>query len=84
MFSKPYGEEIRAGVEQCCQMSGDSCFMLGSAGDRFALVHFTGESGYIIDSKWMETNIVHVASSGLQASLMSSSCDVLVDMVQVS
>lgn len=83
MFALSYGEEMRTGVERCCQQTGDSCFLVDN-GDRFALVHFTGESDYIVDRKWVESDRGHVANSALQTLLLSSSCDVLVDMVQVS
>lgn len=77
------GDEMLAGMRKCCGLSGDSCFMLGSTGNSFTLEHFTGECDYIIDRKWIETNVVHMASPDLQTSLLCSSCDVLVDIVQV-
>ena len=84
MFNMAYGEEMRHGVERCCQRSGDSCFLVGNAGDRFTLVHFTGESDYIVDQKWMDASKMHMTSSGVQNSLVSSSCDVIVEMARVS
>lgn len=74
---------MKSRLQRCCQLSGDSCFVLGGTGDRFALVHFTGENEYVIDRRWVDTNEVHMANSGVKKSLFSSSCGVLVDMVQV-
>lgn len=75
---------MRAGIERCCHGSGDSCFILGHDKDRFALAHFTGECEYAIDGKWMEVDQVHVGSDGLQTSLLTSSCGIVVDMAQVN
>ena len=79
----PNGDELKARVEKCCRYSNDSCFMLENNRDRFSLLHFTGECEYIVDGKWIETNEIHVASSRLQALLLSSSCGILVDMARV-
>lgn len=77
-------DAMRTGVERCCRVSGDSCFILGQDKDRFALAHFTGEYEYVVDEKWAETDRVQIVSHGLQASLLTSSCGVLVEMAQVS
>lgn len=80
----PDGDAMRAGVERCCRVSGDSCFILNDDKDRFALAHFTGEYEYVIDKKWIRTDQMQVVSDDLQASLQSCSCDVVVGMAQVS
>lgn len=77
-------DAVRAGVERCCRVSGDSCFLLEQDKDRFALAHFTGEYEYVFDEKWMATDQVQVVNPSLQASLLTSSCQVVVDMAQVS
>lgn len=80
----PDRDAVRAGLERCCRVSSDSCFISEHDRDRFALSHFTGEYEYVIDGKWMDMNQMHVVSAGLQASLLTASCGIVVAMAQVS
>ena len=82
-FGKSSVEELRIGVQRCCQFSGNSCFMVGTSEDRFAVVHYTGESEYLIHPDWLGVNQVHMASTELRSFLLSSSCEVLVGMAEV-
>ena len=80
----PDRDAMRAGVERCCRVSGDSCFILNDDKDRFALAHFTGEYEYAIDEKWIGTDQMQVVGDILQASFRTCSCDLVVGMAQVS
>ena len=80
----PSVTEMKAGVEICCHFSSDACFMSGKAGNRFTLAHFTGELEYAIDGQWSVSNQVHAVGSEMQAALLNSSCDLLVDLAKVT
>ncbi len=75
-------EELKSGISKCCQCSGDSCFMVGGRGDKFALAHFTGEHEYVIDNDWLECNRAQ-DSAILQSILLSSANSVLVEIAKV-
>lgn len=76
-------EEMRSGIERCCELSSDSCFMVKRGGYKFSLVHFSGECEYSIREHWLHANTVHMCDARLRSLLQSSSSSVLVEMAQV-